>query len=90
MLFTKRYVVGLTFAAAIVTFGTNAYAQVAGEWTKCIGRTPNKQWNIVNGQDSEKRCFELGKKCVNDPGYKIEYHSSPVIINAPYVRCTES
>lgn len=65
-----------------------SYAEIAGEWTQCIGRIPGKQWNIVNGQDSEESCIRIGKKCVNDPRYEINYYSKAVIINAPYERCT--
>jgi hypothetical protein len=65
-----------------------SHAQIAGEWTHCIGRIPGQKWNIVNGQSSEALCTTLGKICVNDARYAITYYPDAIIINAPYIRCT--
>lgn len=71
-----------------LSFSFRSSSQIAGEWTRCIGRLPGQQWNIVHGQASEQVCVELGKICLNDSRYSITYYSSSVIINAPYTRCT--
>ena len=66
-----------------------ATANIAGEWTQCIARIPGRQWNVVYGQVSQETCVKLGRKCAADSRYVVNYYSSPVIINAPYTRCTK-
>lgn len=63
------------------------FAQIAGEWTKCIARANGTQYNVVNGSTGQQRCFKLGKKCAGEDA-RVTYHSNPVVINAPYKRCT--
>ena len=85
-------VFGGTFAGINAVYpadiGDKKIAQVAGEWTKCIAVSNGRQYNIVNGQSSQKRCHELAIKCTGDSNVTSNYRTNPVIINAPYTRCT--
>ena len=72
----------------IFAFNKPASAQV-GEWTKCIAWTSTNKYNIVNGGWSSDVCFALAQRCSKDPNVKANYYSNPVIVEAPYIRCTE-
>jgi hypothetical protein len=61
-------------------------ADVAGEWTRCVAWSGGITFNIVNGQSNQSTCFALGRKCTGNPNATVTYHSSPVIVNAPYQR----
>lgn len=67
-----------------------AKAQVAGEYTKCIAWSNGTRWNIVRGGYSTQACHNLAIACTNNPNVTIRYYSRPVVINAPYNRCTRS
>jgi hypothetical protein len=60
----------------------------SGEYTRCIARSRGVLFHIVWGQGSQVACFNLGRKCTNDPHAIIDYFSNPIIINADYQRCT--
>lgn len=79
-----------TFAGvrAVSSTDITKLAQVAGEWTKCIAVSSGRQYNIVNGQSSQRRCHQLAIKCTGDSNVTSNYRTNPVIINAPYTRCT--
>jgi hypothetical protein len=60
----------------------------AGQWTQCIASIDNEQWNIVNGGYSKSTCQKLAKECLGRNAESI-WHSSPVVINAPYKNCAK-
>src|SRR5688572_8365057 len=62
----------------------------AGEWTQCIAVSEGRRWNIVYGTLSLAACRELAVKCTGDAEVVATYHSSSVIISAPYTRCDQS
>jgi hypothetical protein len=55
---------------------------------RCCADQLSPPWNVVNGQYSEKACHAIGRICVNDPRFVVNYYSTAVIINAPYEICT--
>jgi hypothetical protein len=63
-------------------------ADIAGEWTRCVAWSGGTTFNIVNGQGSRAACFALGRKCTGNPNATVTYYGNPVIVNAPYSRCT--
>lgn len=60
----------------------------AGEWTKCIAHSGGRQFNIVNGHGSVQGCLNLAIRCTGDQNVVARYYHNPVIIRAPYQRCT--
>jgi len=80
----------LIVAFALLGLVSESKAQntgVAGEWTRCIAVHNGEQWNIVNGQWSQEICFKLARKCTGNENVQAVFHSSAVIIGAPYRRC---
>lgn len=73
-----------------MAFSTPSVAQVAGEWTRCVAWNNGETWNIVNGLWSQDGCFNLTRRCTGTPNVSATYYTPPVIVNAPYRRCTLS
>jgi hypothetical protein len=90
LLLTAAAIAALAAPALPVVITSPAFAQVAGEWTQCVAWNNGETWNIVNGQWYNWQCFELARKCTDNPNVEVTYYGSPVIVNAPYRRCTLS
>lgn len=93
-MYAKIYTLSILMFFSVLVNAENVNFQliadngVAGEWTKCIASSNGKRYNIVNGKSSAKQCHKLAIKCTGDSNVSSTYHSNPVIINAPYERCT--
>lgn len=77
----------LLIVITVILSSSQVYAQ-AGEWTKCIAWSKNTKYNIVYGSWSSDTCFALAQRCTKDPNVRSQYYSNPVVIEAPYLRCT--
>ncbi len=77
------------FLGLMVLFVSNPIAAQVGEWTKCIAWSKDTKYNIVHGGWSVDVCFALAQKCTKDPGVSSQHYSNPVIVEPPYLRCTE-
>lgn len=83
----KTFIKKLALSAlASILLSTAANAQ-AGEWTRCVAWNAGVQWNIVNGSTRDY-CFQLARRCTNNPNVQVTFYTPPVIVNAPYTRCT--
>lgn len=76
-------------AASALIFSTSEPANAAGEWTKCVAWYGGETWNIVNGGYSPEVCFRKARQCTGNPNLmSVTHYGSPVIVPAPYRRCT--
>jgi len=75
--------------AGSVTYTAPAEAG-AGEWTKCVAwLADGTRIHPTNGNYSWQACDAAGRRCAHGrPWGGSQYYSSPVIIEAPYERCT--
>jgi len=61
---------------------------LAGEWTQCVAWNNGQTYRIVNGVGYANHCFQLARSCSGNPQVRATYYPNPVILNAPYTRCT--
>ena len=61
---------------------------LAGEWTRCIAFSGRTRYNIVHGGHSWQACLRIAQTCTGDPSVNVRHYSYAVVINAPYLRCT--
>jgi hypothetical protein len=80
--------VGAVAVAATLGFAPPTIAQqIAGEWTSCVAWRGGRTYNIVNGDVSRDRCFELARLCTGNPNVRATYYTPKVVVSAPYERC---